>query len=191
MTIRRARVGLALLLLSACSSDDSGGDEQMPTDGGLADATVDAAALADAASQDAQADASGCTGGQVSCDGTCIDPIAATGSAVIERIFAKSCGFASSCHGGTSPKEGLALDTVDRMFSTAVDKSSKQKTGAKLITPGDADASYLLHKLQGEQLAEESSAGEPSTIMPQPPSDPLCPVKIEAVRAWIEAGAAR
>lgn len=182
---------ITLSALLACSSEDD--DAANPDAAVLVDASLDSAAtLPDASSPDAGADAaSSCSGGKLACDGTCIDPIAATGEALTQRVFTTSCGFASSCHGGTSPKEGLALDTVDHLFETAVGKSSLQKTNLKLISAGNPEQSYLLDKLLGRNLAAQSSTMSATTIMPQPPSEPLCAAKIEAVRAWIQAGAPR
>lgn len=194
---------LTALLLLACSSDDRPGDDgaSETADARVLGATVDAgadagstdtgadAASADAASPTGQVDP--CGRGKVSCDDSCIDEIAPTGSAIVERVFAKSCGFASSCHGGSAPKEGLALDTVDRLFSTAVSKRSTQSSTRKLVEPGSPDDSYLLDKLLGRDLQVDPGTGQTSDIMPQPPSDPLCAAKTAAVRAWIQAGATR
>lgn len=137
------------------------------------------------------ADAGLCASGQIFCDDTCIDAIAPTGAALTARVFKGSCGFSTSCHGGASPKKGLALDTVDHLFETAVDKPAQEVPALQLVAPSSPVDSYLLDKMLGQNLGPDDDTGELSTIMPQPPSDPLCPAKIDAVRAWIQAGAPR
>jgi hypothetical protein len=127
----------------------------------------------------------------VSCDDQCIDAIELRGGALVERVFAKSCGFASSCHGGTTPKEGLALDTLDHLVTTAISRASTQLPSRKLVEPGKPDESYLVDKLLGRNLQIDRATGDRSAIMPQPPSEPLCAAKVAAVRNWVQAGAPR
>jgi hypothetical protein len=171
-----------LMLIVGCGDDDGAGSGMTPN----AESTSDAS-LADTSAPAPVVDAasSRCAAGELLCDDTCIAGIAPTGEAVTSRIFRTSCGFASSCHGGTSPKQGLALDTVDNLFATAVGKSSTQTTDRLLVSPGQPERSYLLDKLLGQNLASATS------VMPEPPLETLCAAKIEVVRAWINAGAVR
>jgi hypothetical protein len=50
------------------------------------------------------------------------------------------------------------------------------------VAPGDPSASYLIDKLLGQNLA-------PGTAQMPNVGIPLCDAKIQAVEAWIEAGA--
>ncbi|MET0285837.1 MAG: hypothetical protein ABW352_15255 [Polyangiales bacterium] len=172
------RRSFALFALMFACSDDGGGEPMAPP---TAEPTPDAGAPTppDAAIS------SPCAAGEISCDDTCISAIAPTAEAVTTRIFKTSCGFASSCHGGTSPKQGLALDTVDNLIATAVSKTSTQATDKLIVSPAQAERSYLIDKLLGQNLAMSSE------VMPQPPLERLCAAKVEVVRAWINAGAPR
>ena len=74
---------------------------------------------------------------------------------------------------------GLDLsDGVAR--ANLVDVPSTQ-TGLDLVEPGDAENSYLIHKL-------EDRPGIVRDRMP-PTGDPLTAAEIEAIRDWINAGA--
>ena len=85
------------------------------------------------------------------------------------------CAF-SSCHG--SGTGGLTLDGSaddrDRLLS------GESVTGLPYVVPGDPDASYLVHKLEGGPDIE----GE---LMP--PGTPLDEETIGLVRDWIAEGA--
>ena len=51
------------------------------------------------------------------------------------------------------------------------------------VEPGDADASYLWHKLMGTQATVGGSGGS------MPSGGELCPIEIQAIYAWISGGA--
>ena len=99
----------------------------------------------------------------------------ATWEEVRDDVLAPSCGF-SSCH--TPP--GSAQFGVDN--ETAEDEwvnvESVNKPGAILVVPGDADASYLIQKMEGAD-------GISDDPMP-PPAGGLDAAKIERVRSWID-----
>jgi mono/diheme cytochrome c family protein len=93
-------------------------------------------------------------------------------------VFGGSC---APCHTEAQFGElSLALDAGlrDRLLAP-----SKQVPTMALVTPGDPDASYLMHKLDG---THEDIGGQ-GTIMP--PSEPVSTTTTERVRAWIAAGA--
>lgn len=115
--------------------------------------------------------------------GSCTDPIAPTAEAVTQVVFQRSCGLTRSCHAGSAPVAGVDLSSVDGLFATAVGKPSSQAPSLSLITPGKPESSYLVRKLRNTH-----SVG---TVMPPPPSAALCESKIQAVEAWIRAGAQR
>lgn len=83
----------------------------------------------------------------------------------------------NACHGVA------ALGDLDiRDVATLVDAPS---TGAPmpLITAGDADASYLVHKLEGTHLSVQGSG------IAMPPGGPLDAGVLSDIRQWIDAGA--
>ena len=123
-------------------------------------------------------DPAGCESGQVDCDGTCIPAIAATAASVHAEVIAKGCTF-GSCHSGSAPRAGLDLTTIEKLTAT-VGKGSSQGKGP-LVTAGDPAKSYLLLKMKGEDLASGTTQ--------MPPSGKLCQAKIDALQAWITAGA--
>jgi len=136
------------------------------------------------------ASVSGCGGTsceetQVDCDGTCIDVIPATLEGVTTHVFEKSCAF-STCHDAASPAESFALHDLASV-AAAINTASSQNDSVMLIAPTDPANSYIYRKLTGENMTATDVAGNAATIMP--PGSPLCAPKVEAVRAWIEAGA--
>ena len=58
-----------------------------------------------------------------------------------------------------------------------------QVPSSLLVASGDSDASYLMNKLLGVEMALGT------TRMPRPDPDGLCTPKIEAIRQWIDDGA--
>jgi hypothetical protein len=146
-------------------------------------------AVADAGPPDAEVNHA-CPSGQIWC-GICIDAIEPTGDAIQKRVFAGSCALSKSCHGGLAPQEKLGLDSLDDVFEHAVGKRSKQRPELSLIEPGKPEQSYLVHKLRNLDLAATATDGDEATQMPPPPGAPLCESKIQAVEAWITAGAPR
>lgn len=106
--------------------------------------------------------------------GAALEPTLAN---VQTEVFGKSCGF-SSCHSG-SGAGGLSLDE-GMSYAELVDVPSTGAPGEILVVPGDADASYLVWKL-------EERAGITGDPMPQ--GAPLPDDKIALVIEWINAGA--
>lgn len=98
---------------------------------------------------------------------------------------APSCGIVQStidsncvgCHGITA-LGGLDLRSITDAIGTA-----SATAPLDLIVPGDADNSYLVHKLEGTHGTVNGSG----TAMP--PSGPLPASTIADIRAWIDAGA--
>ena len=86
----------------------------------------------------------------------------------VKPILAKHC---VSCHGPERPKAGLRLDTA----ASAI-RGGKEGPG---VVPGKARASRLFLALIGEGDGERMPLKRP----------PLPPEQVEAVRAWIDAGA--
>jgi hypothetical protein len=105
------------------------------------------------------------------------EPIPPHLSTIESEIFARNCVF-SSCHGATSPNEGMSL--VAPTYATIVGVASSEAPDLMRISPGNPDASYLLQKI---------SSATPRDGVRMPPDQPLPANKIEAIRAWIAAGA--
>jgi hypothetical protein len=84
----------------------------------------------------------------------------------VAPIFEQRC---LSCHSGSQPQGGLSLETRNLALAGS--------DGGAAILPGDADKSFLLDYIQGDD--------------PQMPQDgpPLAAYDVEAIRAWIARGA--
>ncbi|MDE2658936.1 MAG: hypothetical protein OXI45_01870 [Acidobacteriota bacterium] len=82
-------------------------------------------------------------------------------------------------HGGDTVQAGL--DLSEGMSHAALVNVPSTQTALDLVEPGDAENSYLVHKLEGR-------AGIVRDRMP-PIGDPLTAEEIEAIRDWINAGA--
>ncbi len=129
----------------------------------------------------------GCGGG----DGTGLDvngrpigeggappPAGPTLASIQANIFTPSCA-SSGCHGGVAAQRGLRLDAG---FSAAslINVSSPVNRSLVRVVPGQPDASFLIHKLQGTQtLGDRMPQGGPF----------LSQTQIDDVRLWILNGA--
>lgn len=83
----------------------------------------------------------------------------------IQPIFRQSC---VGCHGPSQANAGLRLDQ----------KSSALQYGARRVTPGSVENSFLYHRLTGNDFG-----------MQMPPTGPLKPEQIAVIKRWIEEGA--
>jgi len=90
-------------------------------------------------------------------------------------LFTPTC---ASCHGGANPSAGLSL-AAGSSYANLVGIASSQDPGIQRVNAGDANASYLIQKLEGTA----ASGG----IMP--PSGMIEQADIDVVRQWITAGA--
>ena len=102
---------------------------------------------------------------------------AATLSAIQNAVFDPSC---VDCHGPDHSHAGLDL-SAGRAHENLVSAPSIQ-VALNLVTPGDAENSYLIHKLEGR-------AGIVGDRMP--PAGPFVTGDdLDAIRQWIDDGAA-
>ncbi len=112
-----------------------------------------------------------------------VEGVQATLESIQENVFSEIC--AAACHtgptGDTLP-EGMDLTSADASFASLVGVPSIEVPANLRVNPGDADASYIVHKLEGT-----AAVGEQMPL----DLDPLDPAVIEAIRAWIDAGADR
>jgi hypothetical protein len=95
-------------------------------------------------------------------------------------IFDVSCAV-PGCHAGANPLMGLDL-TAGAAFANLVNVPSVVRRDLMLVAPGKPDSSYLVAKIEGSALIG-------TTLRMPLGRDPLSTEAIEAVRAWIEAGA--
>ena len=100
------------------------------------------------------------------------------------HVVAVSCAF-SGCESGPTGRglpTGLNLTSADASFANLVNVASVEVPTVLRVAPGDADASYLVQKLEGTAaVGGQMPAGSP----------PLDQATIDIIRAWIDSGAAR
>ncbi len=112
-------------------------------------------------------------------------------SADVQPIFTASCAV-TGCHVGPNPassmnlSEGQAYTNLVDVFSVQAIASPPPGRATTLfrVEPGNADSSYLIIKLEGDQGAVGGIGG----TMPLSAS-PLGQMTIDLIRAWIDAGA--
>jgi len=93
-----------------------------------------------------------------------------------ENVFSPKC---SECH-GSGGFLGFKADTKQNAFDTLVNQPAAFCPGEIRVVPNDADASYLIKKLEGTMdCGDQMPLGDP----------PLDGDTIAAIRAWINAGA--
>ncbi|MBP7147483.1 MAG: hypothetical protein KBD01_08055 [Acidobacteria bacterium] len=105
----------------------------------------------------------------------------------VQPIFTANCALAG-CHDplGAAGSAGLNLQ-AGAIYDPAlgiVGVASAQAPGVLRVAPGDADASYLVHKLEGTQ----GSVGGEGERMPSG-AEPLPDAAIAVIREWIDDGA--
>jgi len=105
-----------------------------------------------------------------------VAPVAVDYTSEIQPIFNGRC---IGCHSGSSPPQGLKLDSANS-FSNLVNVASHEVPSLKRVKPGDPGNSYLVQKIEGT-----ASVG---SRMPLGGS-PLSADQIALIRRWISEGA--
>ncbi len=128
--------------------------------------------------------AAGCGGGG---GGSSASPTAPTGppptgltesfASIQAQVFNTRC---ITCHGSTRLEQGLNLQSG--AYNNLVNRRSTQVPALFLVAPGNPDASYLIHKLEGR-------SGIVGSRMPDG-SSPLSAADIDIIKRWIQSGAA-
>ncbi len=95
-----------------------------------------------------------------------------------DEILTPECAT-SGCHNGTSSPLGLNL-VAGKAYDKLYEKPSNQVDGLLLVEPSNADASYLVHKIDG------SAGGGAQMPLYKPP---LSADQIDLVKQWINEGA--
>ena len=103
--------------------------------------------------------------------------LTATLSSIQREVFNPACVVH---HGPSDPAAGLDI-SEGRSFENLVNVPSTQ-VGLNLVTPNDAENSYLIHKLDGR-------AGIVGARMPIGSGGFLSGDAIDVIKAWINAGA--
>ncbi|WP_056197307.1 MULTISPECIES: hypothetical protein [unclassified Roseateles] len=103
-------------------------------------------------------------------------PMTASFSSIQSHVFTPVC---TACHAGAAAPRGLRLDATNS-FAMLVGVSSGGVPALKRVAPGDADNSYLIHKLEGHQaVGARMPLGGPY----------LDAQTIGLIRQWINNGA--
>ena len=105
-------------------------------------------------------------------------PAAVTLTRLQNEIFTPIC---AQCHVGASAPQGLRLDSEDNSYRHLVNVDSNEVPTLKRVAPGDPDASYLIHKVEGRSSIVGSR-------MPLAQAA-LSSQQIADIRSWISAGA--
>jgi hypothetical protein len=97
-------------------------------------------------------------------------------SSIQSKVFTPIC---TTCHAGSSAPLGLRLE-ADAAYAMLVNAPSAEVPGLLRVAPGNPDASYLIHKLEGT-----------ATVGGRMPLNgpPLPAETIAVIRQWISNGA--
>jgi hypothetical protein len=104
-----------------------------------------------------------------------------TFSSIHEDYIQPSCSFAS-CH-AVDGFNGLDLGR-SVAYRNLVGVESSRAPGVLRVAPGDPDASFLVHKIEGTHAPEQGDIMPPGS---EPPAAGDC--RVRRVRGWIERGA--
>jgi len=111
-----------------------------------------------------------------------VEPSETTLTTIHDEIFATSCA-GIGCHTMGGSLGGLNLDNDGGLRARLLLPSSASG-GMPYVTPGDAQLSYLWHKVAGTHI----DVGGNGTRMPVSPT-PLPEAQLDMLVEWIEAGA--
>ena len=120
-------------------------------------------------------------------------------------ILRTSCGLATSCHNSENGPGGQhylgpklsdpdpTAEQIAKIFEQSVGKMPVLNAGMNIITPGDPEHSFFMHKLDGVKCSTLACAKDDGcgTLMPQGVKDTsLMPAdKRDTLRRWIAQGA--
>lgn len=105
-------------------------------------------------------------------------PMTATFTSIQSHVFTPIC---TKCHAGSTAPAGLQLDAANS-YGMLVGVDSGEVSSLKRVEAGNADNSYLIHKLEGHQsVGQRMPLGGPY----------LDQATINLIRQWINNGAAK
>jgi len=116
---------------------------------------------------------------------------------VQDKIIKPKCALSDSCHTDRNPQDMLDLSTAAKTYMLLVDQPSILDTTRKLVVAGDVNASLVSAFIGAIKPSEatppmvelpHSMNGDTIGTMPYN-STTMCCEKIDAVTAWITAGA--
>ncbi len=116
---------------------------------------------------------------------TDVGGVRSTFEAIQDHIFNESC-ISSSCHSSAWAAAGLSLEpdvAYEQLVGRVPQNAKAREEGMLLVTAGDPGKSFLITKLTGSGVGYGDR-------MPRSYSS-LSGVAIDAVRAWVAAGAPR
>ncbi len=129
---------------------------------------------------------------------SCADAVGHSELSYIQpKIIQGKCALSDSCHTNRNPQDMLDLSTQDKTYSLLVDQVSVLDSSRKLVVPGDVNASLLAAFIGAIKPGEATPAlsalpdnknGQSIGTMPYN-SPTMCCEKIDAITAWIAAGA--
>jgi hypothetical protein len=109
-------------------------------------------------------------------EGGAATPLAPTLASLQQNVFTPAC---TGCHAGAGAPQGLRLD-AGNSYAMLVGVPSVEVRSVLRVAPGNPDASYLVHKLEGSAaVGARMPLGGPF----------LDAATIAVVRQWIAAGA--
>lgn len=98
-----------------------------------------------------------------------------------DQVFTLSCATVG-CHSGGGAVLPTSMDLTNATASlAALVNIASQDPNFLRVLPGDANSSFLIQKLEGNQAV--------GGIMPPLPAQPLDPAVIASIRTWIDNGA--
>ena len=156
--------------------------------GGSGGTAVHAGSGAGGAAGFAEGGGSGAGGGSSGGSGTGGGSSSGGGSSLadVQAIFDSRC---VNCHdkskAGLPTYPQLSLVANDAL-AALVSKPATEPCGGTLVTPGDPDHSYLIHKLSDATPCDGMRMPRAFEGLPAPP---LTPEQMTTIRSWISAGA--
>jgi hypothetical protein len=113
------------------------------------------------------------------------------------NIIQPKCALSDSCHTNKSPQDMLDLSTAAKSYSLLVNQVSVLDTSRMLVVPSNVNASLLsafIGAIKPAEAVPPLSAlplGKNGTVIGTMPytSLVLCCEKVDAITAWIAAGA--
>ncbi len=179
---KTARPGLLVILcvlVSACSSGDYSGDvDPVGGTGGSGGAGGSGAGGVGGTGGGGGAGGAGGTGGGGGTGGTGgAGPFPPKIEAIQDQVFTPQC---TSCHSGATARNNLHLEDAQTSYNNLVNVRATEFPVLFRVAPGNANDSYLIHKLEGTQeVGSRMPLGAP----------PLPPETIAVIRQWITDGA--
>jgi hypothetical protein len=179
----RAALALALVLTAGCG-DDGGGTDGDDSTGSTSAPTTSTSSTPTTTEPTGTTGTTGATTGDESSESGSGETgaVAVDYMADIQPIWDMRC--VAGCHvdGGAAGANGPIL-TEDKSYAELVNVESKTVAGFVQVKPGDPEASYVWHKINGTQ----ANVGGLGSTMPL--GGMLSAEDLATIEAWITAGA--